>query len=193
MYFLWKKDLKRYYITFYDSINKVLGNYVLPNNITYRPIWYRIFLFNHKIIQRTKLQFSFNGDEAWWIRIQWISLYQQQTSALANYWNKCKITLQLNMNPTSNCKILTGFCHPPYSHELVSSDYHLFLHLRMWLASQYFHNDELQISILGWLQSLAGEFYDCRIHTFIKQYDKYLNLARNCVEKWMKDCSFQLL
>jgi transposase len=34
------------------------------------------------------------------------------------------------------------FDHPPYSHDLAPSDYHLFTYLKNWLASQRLNNNE---------------------------------------------------
>lgn len=34
--------------------------------------------------------------------------------------------------------------HPPYSHDLIPSDYHLLLHLKKWLGTQKFENDKLE-------------------------------------------------
>jgi transposase len=34
------------------------------------------------------------------------------------------------------------FDHPPYSPDLVPSDYHLFSKMKVWLATQQFHSNE---------------------------------------------------
>ena len=36
------------------------------------------------------------------------------------------------------------FDHPPYSPDLAPNDYHLFMHLKKWLAFQSFENDDRQ-------------------------------------------------
>ena len=43
--------------------------------------------------------------------------------------------------------------HPPYSPDLAPSDYHLFQHLKNWLGSKSFHDDEeLKDAVGGWLK-----------------------------------------
>jgi histone-lysine N-methyltransferase SETMAR len=46
------------------------------------------------------------------------------------------------------------FNHPPYSPDLVPSDYFLFLHFKKWLGGQRFENDkELQNAVENWFNS----------------------------------------
>jgi transposase len=76
------------------------------------------------------------------------------------------------------------FDHPPYSPDLAPSDYHLFTNMKKWLGSQRFDDDEeLQSSVVEWLQSQEVEFYDCGIQKLVKRYDKCLNMGGNYVEK----------
>jgi len=50
------------------------------------------------------------------------------------------------------------FDHPPYSPDLAPSDYHLFMHLQKWLASQSFEDDDrLKTGVTTWFKSLALE------------------------------------
>jgi histone-lysine N-methyltransferase SETMAR len=59
--------------------------------------------------------------------------------------------------------------HPPYSPDLAPSDYHLFMNMKKPLGSQRFDDDEeLQSSVVEWLQSQAVEFYDCGIQKLVK-------------------------
>ncbi|GBN39058.1 hypothetical protein AVEN_190103-1, partial [Araneus ventricosus] len=49
---------------------------------------------------------------------------------------------------------------PPYSPDLVPSDYHLLIHIKKWLGGQHFDDgEELQNAVTGWLNSQATEFY----------------------------------
>jgi hypothetical protein len=58
------------------------------------------------------------------------------------------------------------------------------MNMKKWLGSQSFDDDEeLQSSVVGWLQSQAVEFYDCGIQKLVKRYDKCLNVGGNYVEK----------
>jgi histone-lysine N-methyltransferase SETMAR len=51
--------------------------------------------------------------------------------------------------------------HPPYSPDLAPSDFHLFLHLKKFLAGQHFNNDEdVKRAVQKWLSSQAATFYD---------------------------------
>jgi len=52
------------------------------------------------------------------------------------------------------------FDHPPYSPDLAPSDYHLFVHLKKWLASQSFEaDDRLKTDVTTWFKSLVAEFF----------------------------------
>jgi hypothetical protein len=58
------------------------------------------------------------------------------------------------------------------------------MNMKKWLGSQHFNDDEeLQSSIVEWLQSQAVEFYDCGIQKLVKRYDKCLSVGGNYVEK----------
>jgi transposase len=51
--------------------------------------------------------------------------------------------------------------HPPHSPDLAPSDFHLFLHLKKFLAGQRFDNDEdVKRAVQKWLSSQAATFYD---------------------------------
>jgi hypothetical protein len=53
------------------------------------------------------------------------------------------------------------FDHPPYSHDLAPSNYHLFAYLKNWLGSQRFSsNEELMEGVQMWLSSKAADFFD---------------------------------
>jgi hypothetical protein len=66
----------------------------------------------------------------------------------------------------------------------VPSDFHLFLHLKKFLAGQRFNNDEdVKRAVQMWLSSQAATFYDEGIQKLVSRYDKCLNNGGNYVEK----------
>jgi hypothetical protein len=65
-----------------------------------------------------------------------------------------------------------------------SWDFHLFLHLKKFLAGQCFNNDEdIKRAVQKWLSSQAATFYDEGIQKLVSCYDKCLNNGGNYVEK----------
>jgi [histone H3]-lysine36 N-dimethyltransferase SETMAR len=76
------------------------------------------------------------------------------------------------------------FSHPPYSPDLAPSDYFLFMHMKKWLGSQRFEDDEeLKDAVNGWLKAQAGDFFSEGISKLVSRYDKCLNVQGNYVEK----------
>jgi hypothetical protein len=74
--------------------------------------------------------------------------------------------------------------HPPYSSNLVPSDYHLFTKMKVWLATQRFHtNEELMDGVNNWLHNLATPFFNQGLKKQVSQYDKHLNVGGNYAEK----------
>ncbi|GFU95882.1 histone-lysine N-methyltransferase SETMAR [Trichonephila clavipes] len=60
---------------------------------------------------------------------------------------------------------LAGTCigHPSYSPDLTPSDFHLFLHLKSFLAGKHFNNDkELKENVSDWLKTQAANFYESK-------------------------------
>jgi hypothetical protein len=55
------------------------------------------------------------------------------------------------------------FDHPPYSPDLAPRDYHLFTHVKYWLRSRCFNNNELMESVKMWLSSQMADFFDTSI------------------------------
>jgi hypothetical protein len=65
------------------------------------------------------------------------------------------------------------FDHPPYSPDLVPSDYHLLTKMKVWLATQRFHtNEELMDGVNNWLHNLAAPFLDEGLQKLVSRYDK---------------------
>jgi histone-lysine N-methyltransferase SETMAR len=76
------------------------------------------------------------------------------------------------------------FDHPPYSPDLAPSDYHLFQHLKSFLESQRFHDDnEVKESVSMWLKSQAANFFNDGICRLAPRYQKCLDNGGNYVEK----------
>jgi hypothetical protein len=79
--------------------------------------------------------------------------------------------------------IITGGS-PPYSPGLVPSIFHLFLHLKKFLASKKFEsNSELKENVEKWLTFQAANFNEQGIQNLVPCYDKCLNVGGNYVEK----------
>jgi histone-lysine N-methyltransferase SETMAR len=76
------------------------------------------------------------------------------------------------------------FDHPPYSPDLASSDFHVFLHLKTFFGGWRFHdNSEVKEAVNTWFASQVASFYDAGIQKLVPRYDKGLNNGGNYVEK----------
>jgi hypothetical protein len=74
--------------------------------------------------------------------------------------------------------------HPPYSQDFVSSDFHVFLHLKTFLGGWLFHDDiEVNEAVNTWFASQAASFYDAGMQKLVPCHDKCLNNCGNYVEK----------
>ena len=74
--------------------------------------------------------------------------------------------------------------HPPFSPDLAPSDYHLFLHMKRFLAGKQFHSDaEVKTTVNNWLQQQAVDFFDTGIQKLVTRYNKCLDSAGDYVEK----------
>ena len=75
--------------------------------------------------------------------------------------------------------------HPPYSSDLVPSDFHLFLHLKIFLSGQCqrFQNDrEAEMSVTV-VPISGGRLPRHGIQKLVPQYDKYLYSGVEYVKK----------
>ena len=76
------------------------------------------------------------------------------------------------------------FDHSPYSPDLAPSDFHLFLHLKSFLAGRRFHDDsEVKEAITTCFASQAASLYDEGIQKLVQCYEKCLNNGGNYVKK----------
>ena len=72
--------------------------------------------------------------------------------------------------------------HPPYSPDLVSSNFHLFLHLKKHLPGKKFDDYEVQ-EVMTWFKGQAADFYDSGIQKLLPRLNKCLDNAGEYVEK----------
>jgi histone-lysine N-methyltransferase SETMAR len=75
------------------------------------------------------------------------------------------------------------FNHAPFSPDWAPSDFHLFLHLKFFLAGRWFHNTEVKEDITTCCTSQAASFYNEGINRLVQHYDKCLNNGGNHVKK----------
>jgi len=75
--------------------------------------------------------------------------------------------------------------HPLYSPDLARSDFQLFLHLKKFLGSRRFDDDDddLKDAVQKWLSLQAAAFYEEGIQKLVPRYDKCLNNGGKYVEK----------
>jgi histone-lysine N-methyltransferase SETMAR len=82
------------------------------------------------------------------------------------------------------------FDHPPFSPDLASSDFHLFLHLKSFLAGRGFHDDnEVKEAVSTCFASHAASFYDEGIQNLVQRFEKCINNGRNYVDKYCTVCT----
>jgi histone-lysine N-methyltransferase SETMAR len=98
-----------------------------------------------------------------------------------------KMCMMIRRTATQNLITTFGweqFDHPPYIPDLAPSDFHLFLHLKPFLAGRQFHDEnEVKEAVTTCFSSLAALFYDEGIQKTAQRYDKCPKIGGNCVEK----------
>ncbi|GFU36467.1 histone-lysine N-methyltransferase SETMAR [Trichonephila clavipes] len=68
--------------------------------------------------------------------------------------------------------------------DLIPSDFHLFLHLKSFLAGKHFNNDkELKENVSNWLKTQAATFYEEGIEKLVPRYDTCLQNFGSYVER----------
>jgi hypothetical protein len=61
---------------------------------------------------------------------------------------------------------------PSYNLDLALSDFHLFLHLKRFLAAERFSSDdEVKTAMQHWVKTLAADFFDEGIQKLVPRYD----------------------
>jgi len=74
--------------------------------------------------------------------------------------------------------------HPPYSMDLMPSDFHLFLHLKKHLIGKKFNDDdEVQEEVMTGFKGQVADFYDSGIQKMVPRLNKCLDNAGDYVEK----------
>jgi histone-lysine N-methyltransferase SETMAR len=74
--------------------------------------------------------------------------------------------------------------HPPYSPDLVPSDYHLFGFGKNQMRGQYYEiNKALQTAVRQCLRAAGTEFYHKGIFKFLQQWEKCVQRNGDYVEK----------
>jgi hypothetical protein len=58
------------------------------------------------------------------------------------------------------------FNHPPYSPDLVPRDFHMFLHLKIFLGGWRFYDSKVKEAINTWFASQAASFCDAGIQNW---------------------------
>ena len=73
---------------------------------------------------------------------------------------------------------------PPVSPDLAPSDFHLFIHLKMFLGGKRLDDDDdLKDAVQKWLTSQAAAFYAEGTQKLVPRCDKCLNNGGEYVEK----------
>jgi len=74
--------------------------------------------------------------------------------------------------------------HPPYSPNLVPSDFHFFGPLKQHLSGEcYPYDDTVERAVCAWFQKQPQEFYAAGFQGLVKRWDKCLNLYGDYIEK----------
>jgi hypothetical protein len=74
--------------------------------------------------------------------------------------------------------------HPPYSPDLVPSEFHLFGPLKYHLGGKYFADDEEnEMEVRKWLRQQSKDFHAEGFDELVKKWDKCINDDRGYVEK----------
>jgi hypothetical protein len=62
------------------------------------------------------------------------------------------------------------FDHPPYNSDLVTSDFHMFLHLKIFPGAGHHDDNEVKEAVNMWFASQAASFYDDGIQKLVPRY-----------------------
>jgi len=72
----------------------------------------------------------------------------------------------------------------PTAPDLAPSDYHLFMHLKKWISSQSFEDDDRpKTDVTTWFKSLAADFFDTEIRKLVPRHQKCVEVRGDYVEK----------
>jgi hypothetical protein len=74
--------------------------------------------------------------------------------------------------------------HSPYSPDLSTGDFHLFLHLKEHLAGKKFDDeDEVKEQFMTWFKEQAADLYDSGIQKLVLRLNKCFDNADDYVKK----------
>jgi histone-lysine N-methyltransferase SETMAR len=73
------------------------------------------------------------------------------------------------------------FDHPPYSPDLAPNDFPVFLHLKTFLGTRRFHDDnKAKEAVNTWFAPQAVSFYEAGTQKLVPRYDKCLETVEIC-------------
>jgi len=74
--------------------------------------------------------------------------------------------------------------HPPYSPDLVPSDFHFFPDLKRDLNGTHFaSDDEVKQAVRSWIKQRTPEFFIDSMRKLVLCWEKCIERQGNCVEK----------
>jgi len=74
--------------------------------------------------------------------------------------------------------------HPPYSPDLVPSDFHFFPHLKRDLKGTYFtSDDEMKQAVTSWIKQRTPEFFNAGTRKLVLHWEKCIERQGSYVEK----------
>jgi histone-lysine N-methyltransferase SETMAR len=73
---------------------------------------------------------------------------------------------------------------PPYSPDLVPSDFHFFHHLKRDLKGTHFtSDDEVKQAVMSWIKQRTPEFFIDGMHKLVLRWEKCIERQEDYVEK----------
>jgi hypothetical protein len=114
--------------------------------------------------------------------------YSKQTAGKtllrAGSSSRNRLSAYCSANNSHTAAISLGYNgSPPYSPSLAPNNYHLFLHMKHFIAGKQFHLDaEVKTTVNNWLQQQAADFLHTGIQKLLTRY-KFLDSADDYVKK----------
>jgi histone-lysine N-methyltransferase SETMAR len=73
--------------------------------------------------------------------------------------------------------------HPPYSPDLVLSDFHLFGPMKDGLCGQHFPDDTVITAVRKWVTSAGADFYEHSMQALVHRWRKWIASGSDHVER----------
>jgi histone-lysine N-methyltransferase SETMAR len=73
--------------------------------------------------------------------------------------------------------------HPLYSHDLTSSDFHLFGPLKRHFGGKRFADEEAETQVRKWLKQQSKEFYAAGFDALVNRWDRCISVGGGYIEK----------